>query len=111
MLKKENRLKTTYEFNKVRRLGEKCDATYFRINFLNVSQHQADKNTKIGIVVSNKFSKVAAQRNRVKRVFREVIRLNFDNIKEGYWIVIHPRVTSLDKVYEEINADFVKILQ
>ena len=111
MLKKENRLRTTYEFNKVRRLGDKQDAVFFRIYYLDISKHQEDKNTKIGIVVSNKLSKLAVVRNRTKRVFREVVRLNFEKIREGYWIVIHPKVTSLDKGYEEISTEFTKVLQ
>ncbi len=109
MLKKCNRLTSTYEFNKVRRYGKKYTATLFHIFYLNPKGYEGPP--KIGIVVSNKFHKAAVRRNRVKRVFREVVYNNLGKIKQNLWIVIHPKVLTLDKNYEEVNADFVKALQ
>lgn len=111
MLKKDNRLTTRYQYNTVRRLGKNYSSEFFHIYYLDISQHQENKNTKVGFIVTNKFSKSAVARNRVKRVFREVIRTNFDKIKFGYWIVIYPKVKSLEKGYEEINTDFNKAIQ
>lgn len=106
MLKKQNRLVTKYEFNKTRRLGKKVESKNFYLYFL-----EAHGNSRVGIVVSNKFSKIAPQRNRVKRVFREAIRQNFDKIKPGYWIVIHPKKASENIGYEEISSEFTNVLQ
>lgn len=108
MLKKENRLNTTYEFNKVKRFGEKYRGGFFSIAYLNVRDYGGP--TRFGIVVANKFNKLATKRNRVKRVFREVIRLNLDKIKDGYWVVIFPSKLSEDKGYEEVNTEFSKVL-
>lgn len=113
MLPKKNRLTTRYEFDKVRKVankdGTKISGKYF--HFFYMKQKDIKNPTKVGIVVSNKFNKSAVVRNRVKRLFREVFLKNFDKIRDGYWVVIHPKFVSIGKSYEEINADFNKILQ
>lgn len=111
MLKKENRLTTRYQYNKVRRLGQKYSAQYFHLYYLDISQHEENISTQVGFIVTKRFHKSAVKRNRVKRIFREVVRQNFDKIKPGYWIVIYPKVKSLEKGYEEINTDFTKDIQ
>ena len=108
MLKKKNRLVSDYEFNKVYRLGENHKSLSFDIFYLDVRDY--DGPSKIGIVVSNKFSKVAPKRNRTKRVFREAVRNNLEKIKDGFWVVIKPKEPSKDKKYEEINEEFNKVL-
>lgn len=108
MLKRKNRLTSTYEFNKTRNLGKKYESRSFYIFYYEVAP---DLDTRVGIVVSNKFHKAAVKRNRIKRLFSEVIRNNFDKINKGYWLVIHPKVNTLEKSYEEINADFVNSIQ
>lgn len=110
MLKKENRLSSNFEFNTTRKYGRYYSGKYFHIYFLIPKDYSGP--TKVGVVVSNKFSKKATERNRVKRVFREVVRKNFDSINKGsLWIVIHPKFNSLEKGYEEISTDFNKVLQ
>lgn len=109
MLKKQNRLKTNFEFNITRKYGEKHQGADFFMYILKPDNYGGE--TKVGVVVSNKLAKSAVQRNRVKRVFREVVRKNFEKLSGGYWIVLHPRSTSLKKGYEEINTDFNKTLQ
>ena len=108
MLKKENRLSTTYEFNKVRRLGRKVRGPYFDIFYLKINNYAGP--SRVGVVVTNKFSPVAPKRNRVKRIFREMVRLELENIPNGYWVVIHPKQIVLEKDYEELRAEFNKVL-
>lgn len=67
--------------------------------------------TKVGIVISNKFHKKAVRRNKVRRIFREVVRSNIEKLGSNRWVVIHPKFDCLGKTYEEINSDFTKILQ
>jgi len=61
--------------------------------------------------VSKKFHKNAVVRNRVKRLFRESVRENFDKISSGWWLVFHPRFICLGASYEEINANVAALLQ
>jgi ribonuclease P protein component len=113
MLKRENRLKTRYEYNKVRRDGVHVTSDLFHLYYLKrgVGAGKSPSPTKVGIVISNKFSKSAVKRNRVKRLIREAVRQNFDRIRPGYWIVIHPKFKTINASYEKINTDFTKILQ
>ena len=110
MLKKENRLSSNFEFNVTRKYGKYYNGKFFHVYFLNPRKYEGP--TKVGIVVSNKFSKNAVERNRAKRIFREIVRKNFDKIKEKkLWVVIHPKFICLEKNGEEISSEFNNILQ
>lgn len=110
MLKKENRLSSNFEFNVARKYGNHVEGDLTHVYFVTPTNYTGP--TKVGIVISNKFHKNAVVRNRTKRLFREVIQKNFDKIDKGnLWIAVHPKFSVLNKTYEEINADFNKILQ
>jgi len=110
MLKKENRLSSNFEFNVTRKYGKYYKGKYFHIYFLKPKNYEGP--TKVGVVVSTKFDKRAVVRNRIKRIFRDIIRKNFDSIsKEGLWVVIHPKTVCTNARYEEISSEFNKILQ
>jgi ribonuclease P protein component len=110
MLKRENRLSSDFEFNITRKYGKYFNGKYFHIYFLRPKNYNGP--TKVGIVVSNKFSKKAVERNRIKRIFREIVGNNLEKIgKDNIWVVIHPKISCQNKSYEEISAEFNKILQ
>ena len=109
MLKKYNRLSKGYEFRKVHNFGKKFSSPLFYVYLLETKF--VEQPFRAGIVVSNKTMKTAAKRNRLKRLFRELLRLNSAKIRRGAWIVVHPRIVCLDKTYEELNLEFVKVLQ
>ncbi|HSX39850.1 MAG TPA: ribonuclease P protein component [Candidatus Saccharimonadales bacterium] len=109
MLKKANRLSTNFEINVSRKYGAKVSGQNFHMFYLKAKNYEGP--SKFTVVVSNKFDKSAVKRNKVKRLFREAVRINLDKIKPGYWVVIHPKFFSIEKNYEEINTDFVKTLQ
>ena len=109
MLPKQNRLSSNFEFNITKKYGQYAEGYFFHIYVLKPRNYEGP--AKVGFVVSNKSSKKAVDRNIIKRVFREVIGKNFDKIVPGYWVVIYPKVSSLEKGYEEINTDFNKVIQ
>lgn len=108
MLPKKHRLTTTYEFNKTRKLGEKLRTPLFDLFYWKPNDYEGVP--RIGIVVTNKFSKIAPTRNRVKRIFREVFRNNIEGLKSNYWIVVHPSRKSEKSNYEEVNSELTKVL-
>lgn len=67
---------------------------------------------KIGIAVSKKFSKSSVRRNRVKRLIREVYRLNEEEIILGNSIIVlWKNNVTYDKVnFSDIYKDLVKCL-
>jgi ribonuclease P protein component len=109
MLKKPMRLSSKYEFNKTRRFGKVFNGNHSRMYIYKPENYNGP--SKVGFVVSNKLSKSAVRRNRIRRIFREAVRSNYDKIKPGYWIVIYPKFNSINNKYEEINTDIVEILQ
>ncbi len=113
MLPSDNRLRSNYEFRKVKYLSEKhktsSSGDLFFINYIKPYNYEGP--SKFGIVVSNRIHKSSAKRNRIKRLFREIIRNNLDKIENGYWIVLYPKYKVLGKSYEELNSDFTKVLQ
>lgn len=109
MLPKQNRLSSNFEYNVTRKYGMYYAGTFFHMYALKPRNYEGP--AKVGIVVPNKISKKAVERNRIKRVFREVVRLNFEKFEGNTWTAIYPKPPSLGKGYEEINTDFTNTIQ
>ncbi len=62
---------------------------------------------RLGITVSTKIGK-AVHRNKIRRRFREIYRLNENSIKKGYDIVIVARQRSRTAEYRGLEAEFLK---
>ena len=77
MLKHKNRLKQKKDFEKVFKRGSN-----FRSKFLVLrTAKNKNKEVRFGIVVSHKVSKLAVDRNRIKRIIREAVKPYIDNMK------------------------------
>ena len=109
MLKRQNRLSSNFQFNVSRKYGSYYESALCHLYTLKPQKYNGEP--KFGIVVSNKFHKKAVKRNRVKRLYREVLAANLSKFGKNLWIVVHPKFSTLGKSYEEISTDFNKILQ
>lgn len=109
MLQRENRLTSNFEYKVAKKYGKVYSSSLFHIYYVKPTNYTGP--TKVGIVVSNRFDKTAVVRNRVKRLFREAIRLNFAKIKDDLWIVIYPKAGCKKEKYEKISAEFNNVLQ
>jgi ribonuclease P protein component len=109
MFKKENRLSTNFEFNVTKKYGKRISGYYFTAYVLTPRNYTGP--TRIGIVTSTKFHKNATTRNKVKRQFREIIRLNMEFMGKSLWWVIFPKTSSLGAEYEKIRTDFINTVQ
>ena len=63
---------------------------------------------RLGITVSKKLGK-AHIRNRVRRRFREVYRLNEDKFLPGWDIVVVARSKSIDADFAQLTASFLAL--
>ena len=70
-LQRADRLSKRYEFRRVQLSGRRIHTPHFLI----VVQPNSHENTRLGITVTKKVGN-AVQRNRIKRVVREVFRRN-----------------------------------
>jgi len=108
VLKKENRLSTDFEFNVTRKHGSKISGYYCSVFYLEPNNYNGP--IRVGVVVPKKISKIAVKRNRLKRVFLEVIRQKLGDLPENTWLVVHPKPNSLGESYEKISTDVNKVL-
>jgi ribonuclease P protein component len=106
MLPKENRLKKEKEFEAVFKGGRTLKGKNVFLRYL---INGTDK-TKVGFVVSKKISKLAVERNKIKRRMREVVRLKKKDMKEGLSIIIVSLPQIKGKDYREIREDLESLL-
>lgn len=102
MLAKKNCLTGQKNFARVMKLGRGVNDPLFLIKVLPNNL----KDSRFGIVISNKVSKKATLRNRLKRQIRFLIFLKLIQFKEPLDVVIITRPEIKDKKYSEIKEKF-----
>ena len=63
---------------------------------------------RLGLTVSTKIGK-AVHRNRIRRRYKEIYRLNEDKFLTGYDIVIVARSKSRLALYSELEVDILSL--
>ena len=70
---------------------------------------------KVGVSVSKRYFKKAVHRNRIKRLLREVYRLNkaqfLEKFGENSLTMLFYVSPNLPKNYQEIEEEFLKLLK
>lgn len=107
MLAKKFRLTKQKELKEVFQKGRKGFGYLIGIRFLANNL----ENSRITVVVSNKVSKKATRRNRLKRQAREIIRLNLDNLNNSYDIIVTILPTALNKEYEDLEKELMTLFK
>jgi ribonuclease P protein component len=104
MLEKKYRITKNKEFESVMTQKEAVYSPVLMIKFVKNELSYP----RIGLIVSNKVSKKASQRNLIKRRIREIIQLNFKKIKKNndIIIIVSPKIIKEAKVlkYQEIET-------
>ncbi len=65
---------------------------------------------RVGITVGKKLGK-AHVRNRVRRRFREIYRLNEDKFQPGWDIVVVARTRSIDADFQKLTAAYLQLAE
>ena len=92
-----DRLKKRYEFRQAQLSGRRIHTSHFLI----VVQPNALQHTRLGITVTKKVGS-AVQRNRIKRVVREVFRRNRGLFPPNHDVVLIAKRGSDDIDYESL---------
>lgn len=105
MLKKEFRL-TRKEFNGVFRKGRYFSFEDFTITYSKTGKAYARFAVSCGL----KISKKAVERNLIRRRIYEIIRLNYDTIPQGdYLVLVKPSI--LSKNFSQLTSSLLFAFQ
>ncbi len=94
MLQKKYRLNKAKDIKNTSERGR----SFFSPNFVVKYRPEAELEPRVAVVVSNYVSKKAVERNRLKRLVRETIRLNLGKLKKGdYVIIVRPKAAKSEE--------------
>lgn len=72
----------------------------------------ADEENKFGFIISKKISKRAVDRNRIKRLLSEAVKINLDKVKSrGNKVVFLAKKTMLGKKMAEVIPEIKEMLE
>jgi len=101
---KYGKLKKSWQFRKVYKEGDKYYGNLFILYVL----PNRTQETRIGLTVTKKVG-ISVQRNRIKRVIREVMRLS-KGIAPGNDLVIIARKAAVDLKYSQAQRSITHLL-
>ncbi len=107
MLAQKNRLSKKADFELVFKSGNKVYNQYLNLRF----KENGLNYCRFAIIVSNKISKKATERNKVRRRLRSVISVNLSNFKQNNDIILTvlPPLKALD--FAEIREILLNLLK
>lgn len=108
MLAQNNRLAKKADFERIFKNGNKDFGQYFTIRFLENGLNYC----RFAVIISNKFSKKATERNRFRRQIRAVLIDNLSNFSKKFDIIITvlPTIKKLDfsGIKKELEYQFLQ---
>ena len=105
-MEKQKRLRNNRDFTIVYKKGK----GYSNRNFTFVIRKNNRQGSRVGFSITKKFGH-AVERNSLKRKLREIFRINFDLIKNGYDIVVIPRQNTRDMNYQQLEKSIIHLLK
>jgi len=97
-VKKEYRLRRNRDFQRTFKKGRSCGHPLLVLIYRKNNQPV----TRIGFSITKKFGK-AVQRNRIKRQLREILRLQYHDLKQGYDLVFVVRKEARGASYHTLE--------
>jgi len=99
-------IKNNFEFRRLYSKGKSATTSRMAV----YCRRNNSQTSRLGVTVSTKIGK-AVHRNKIRRRFREIFRLNKDKLSGGYDIIIAARVKSRYSTYRELNEDYLELLK
>ncbi len=107
MLKKKNRITSSVAFKEIFTKGNVKENECFRIIF---KKNNLDY-PRYGIIVSAKNSKLAVQRNALKRKIRNILRNSLPVFSKGFDIVIITKKDSINMDFSELKESLNELIK
>lgn len=101
LFRRKDRIRKKSEISRIILNGHRWDCSGYIIYY----QNRNEKNDRIAIIVSKKTGN-AVERNKIKRVFRELFRKKIRKSPPFYDVLIRPRPGIKTKETEEIEKCF-----
>lgn len=105
-MEKDKRLRSNRDFRNVYKKGE----GHFNRNFTFVVKKNNLPGSRVGFSITKKFGN-AVTRNKIKRRLKEIFRLNFDSLIQGYDIVVIPKQNTKELSYEELEKSCMHLIR
>src|SRR6266581_3639899 len=105
-LKRELRLRKGSEFQRVRQQGRNITS---RLLILAWMPNEVAR-LRIGFIVSKRISKLAVERNYIKRLLSEAIRPSLPELSVGWDIVVSARSSAKTADLQALKQDIVTLL-
>ncbi|WP_100065410.1 ribonuclease P protein component [Miniphocaeibacter massiliensis] len=105
-MEKEKRLRSNRDFRKVYKKGK----GYFNKHFTIIIRKNKLQGSRVGFSITKKHGN-AVERNKLKRRLKEIVRHNFNLIKEGYDIVVIPKQNTKNLSYQELEKSATHLLK
>lgn len=106
-MEKKNRLTKREYFDKVYRYGKSAANHQFVLYY---KLQPGQDSFRFGVSVSKKIGN-AVVRNRIRRVLKEIIRLNAMRIPGGYDLILIARKPVVEMTYQEMEKSVFHVLK
>ncbi|MFA6227692.1 MAG: ribonuclease P protein component [Patescibacteria group bacterium] len=106
MLAKKYRISKKQEFEKIFKNGKKDSSHNFIIRFMDNDL----ENCRFSVIVSNKISGKATERNKIRRRAKAIISDNLSNFRKNIDLLIIALLPSKKLDFANFNSDIVKLL-
>jgi len=107
MLSRKYKLKRDNDFRKVFKQGRYYHGNFIRIKIL---KNELDV-SRFGFIVGLKISKKATERNKIRRRLEQAVRLNLNQIKDGFDVVVLAEKEIKEKEYLSIEEVLLNLFQ
>lgn len=107
MLAQKYRLVKRLDFDLVFKNGKKA---FNRLFFVRFAPNNLE-NSRFAVVISNKISKKATVRNRLRRQVREIIRLNLDKFEQNTDAIVNILAPALESDYETLDKELLDVFK
>jgi ribonuclease P protein component len=109
-LPKPYRLPHARAFSTVYQQGRRASSKHLTLRVLQKVDSAAAGGSQFGFVVSQKVSKRAVVRNRLKRQVKAAVQALLPRLKSGFWVVVILRPGSIECDYEQFLRELEQLL-